>query len=287
MKNIHILPTVNYSPLAHSTNKYGDYFFLSRYYSPMKEMGDSYQHIYITSNEEIKEGDYGVIGEVIMNYSQMHKMWNMPQGKKIILTTDQDLIKDGVQAISDEFLEWFVKNPTCEEVEVRYEVLKPFQSIDKGYILRLPDTDVLEEPKQVCKNCNQLISKYGCACGKPLEEPKQENYCTPIGQIKRYVDCKGCDRKPNQETLEEAACKALGYDYNDWVSLFSKDKSTVIYSEVTNWCKGAKYMTERMYSEEDLREAFRQGGENMDYSDTYGWTSKLTEQEWFEQFKKK
>ena len=41
------------------------------------------------------------------------------------------------------------------------------------------------------------------------------------------------------------------------------------------------------YSEEDLREAFRQGKENMDYSDTYGWTSKLTEQEWFEQFKKK
>mgnify|MGYP000379992547 CR=1 FL=1 len=57
------------------------------------------QHIYITTDEEIKEGDYGVIGEVIMNYSQMHKMWNMSQGKKIILTTDQDLIKDGVQAI--------------------------------------------------------------------------------------------------------------------------------------------------------------------------------------------
>ena len=34
--------------------------------------------------------------------------------KKIILTTDQDLIKDGVQAIDDEFLEWFVKNPSCQ-----------------------------------------------------------------------------------------------------------------------------------------------------------------------------
>ena len=41
------------------------------------------------------------------------------------------------------------------------------------------------------------------------------------------------------------------------------------------------------YSEEDLREAFRQGEDNMDWSDTYGWDSKLTEQEWFEQFKKK
>jgi hypothetical protein len=41
------------------------------------------------------------------------------------------------------------------------------------------------------------------------------------------------------------------------------------------------------YSEEDLREAFRQGQDNMDYSEIYGWDSKLTEQEWFEKVKKK
>jgi hypothetical protein len=43
----------------------------------------------------------------------------------------------------------------------------------------------------------------------------------------------------------------------------------------------------QMYSEEDLREAFRQGMDNMCYSEMYGWSSKLTEQEWFEQYKKK
>ena len=83
-----------------------------------------------------------------------------------------------------------------------------------------------------------------------------------------------------KETLEEAACKALGYDYNDWVSLFSKDKSTVIYSEVTNWCKGAKYMAERMYSEEDLRNAYRWGT-------LVNQGTKEHFNEWFEQFKKK
>ncbi len=57
MKNVHILPTDNYSPLVYSTSKYGG-LFLSKYYSPMKNMGDSYQNIYITSDEEIKEGDY-------------------------------------------------------------------------------------------------------------------------------------------------------------------------------------------------------------------------------------
>ena len=50
--------------------------------------------------------------------------------------------------------------------------------------------------------------------------------------------------------------------------------------------KGFKDASERMYSEEDLRKAFNQGQEHVDYNDTYGWSSKLTEQEWFEQFKK-
>ena len=31
--------------------------------------------------------------------------------------------------------------------------------------------------------------------------PKQENCCTPEGQIKRYVDCIGCDRKPKPERM--------------------------------------------------------------------------------------
>jgi hypothetical protein len=39
--------------------------------------------------------------------------------KKIILTTDPQLIQDGVQAIDDTFLEWFVKNPTCENVQIK------------------------------------------------------------------------------------------------------------------------------------------------------------------------
>ena len=42
----------------------------------------------------------------------------------------------------------------------------------------------------------------------------------------------------------------------------------------------------KLYSEEDLREAFRQGEQNISYSETYGLDSELTEQQWFEQFKK-
>ena len=53
--------------------------------------------------------------------------------------------------------------------------------------------------------------------------------------------------------------------------------------------KFAKWQQEQdknMYNEEDLREAFRQGEQNINYSEIYGLDSKLTEQEWFEQFKK-
>ena len=136
------MPTDNYAPLVHSTNKYGGYF-KSEHYSPMKEMGDSYQHIYITSNEEIKEGDWVFNFEyiyIVQYDSKKHdsKFWY----KKIILTTDQDLIKDGVQAIDDEFLEWFVKNPSCEEVEIEKYGYMPEEPYD--YKIIIPK----EEPKQ-------------------------------------------------------------------------------------------------------------------------------------------
>ena len=39
---------------------------------------------------------------------------------------------------------------------------------------------------------------------KQKNEYKQENCCTPIGQIKRYVDCVGCDRKPKQMSKQTA-----------------------------------------------------------------------------------
>jgi hypothetical protein len=81
------------------------------------------QHIYITSDEEIKEGDwyYWIVTNMRIkairdNLGRLPKFGDGSQ--KIILTNDKDLIKDGVQAIDDEFLEWFVKNPSCEEVDV-------------------------------------------------------------------------------------------------------------------------------------------------------------------------
>jgi hypothetical protein len=89
------------------------------------------KNIYITSNEEIKERDWTLMfdsfGHLFLcdkpqQYLGIEKGHHLNKGlRKIILTTDQDLIKDGVQDIDDEFLEWFGKNQSCENVHVYKE----------------------------------------------------------------------------------------------------------------------------------------------------------------------
>jgi hypothetical protein len=111
------------------------------------------QNIYITSDEEIKEGDWfiSLYSNSIQRELKLDWTLNKDAYKKIILTTDQDLIKDGVQAIDDTFLEWFVKNPSCEEVEVAKtnKLIDNYADKDEDkwevkYHIYLPK----EEPKQ-------------------------------------------------------------------------------------------------------------------------------------------
>jgi translation initiation factor 2 beta subunit (eIF-2beta)/eIF-5 len=130
MKNVHLIPTDKPSRLLLSG-------FKTLFLTPPMEFksSDTYQNIYITSDEEIKEGDWlfssktnNIFKADSIEYLESYNMIedfdksfyiNSKYSKKIILTTDQDLIDDGVQAIDDEFLEWFVKNPSCESVEVK------------------------------------------------------------------------------------------------------------------------------------------------------------------------
>ncbi len=85
----------------------------------MKNIHKIDKNIYTTSDEEIKEGNYFIgANKVVYKFtSDDVKNGFKPKGEKITLTTDPELIKDGVQAIDDEFLEWFVKNPSCEYIK--------------------------------------------------------------------------------------------------------------------------------------------------------------------------
>ena len=127
MKNIHILPTDNPSKIF--KDSFGYYFSFESF----KRSNLYNQNIYITSDEEIKVGDYLVQINFEKTNTQVikceiefqAKITNSKDGSfsknKIILTTDLDLINDGVQSIPDEFLEWFVNNSNYENIEVRKE----------------------------------------------------------------------------------------------------------------------------------------------------------------------
>ena len=114
MKNIHTLPTDKPSRLIQAEND--ELMLLNELYENTHNIN---KHIYITSDKKIKNRDWYIADNKVYRASVDH----MPElytysCKKIILTTNDQLIKEGVQAIDDEFLNWFVKNPSCEEVEV-------------------------------------------------------------------------------------------------------------------------------------------------------------------------
>ena len=133
MKNIHLLPTDKPSRLRIGDN--GNFVFGMMQTSIQSKNDDfTNQNIYITSDEEIKANVYALINGVLCKTEikegkivsrQLSGGATMDICKteylEIILTTDLKLIKDGVQAIDDEFLEWFVKNPSCESVEIKME----------------------------------------------------------------------------------------------------------------------------------------------------------------------
>ena len=156
MKNIHILPTDKPSRLyLHSDNELQ---LRTNIIRTSEDYLGSNQHIYITSNEEIKYDEY-YLGEDNHIYCLVTTVnYN---GKKIILTTDPTLSPD-VHKIPDEFLEWFVKNPSCEEVEVELVALNEYGSeisvnsygFEKfGYKIIIPKETYMflpkEEPKQL------------------------------------------------------------------------------------------------------------------------------------------
>lgn len=129
MKNIFLLSTDKPSRLVQGKNLY---FYKDGIEKKFIDEDEKLLNIYITSDEEIKEDyvfAYGVVIKVMMFDVKTLYFINGTKAKredckKIILTTDQDLIADGVQAIDDYFLEWFVKNPSCEEINVKKGKMK-------------------------------------------------------------------------------------------------------------------------------------------------------------------
>jgi hypothetical protein len=171
--------------------------------------------------------------------------------KKIILTTDQHLIKDGVQAIDDEFLKWFIQNPSCESIET----LK-FADSRTTYIYKI----IIPQDE----------AKAHSFCETP-EEKCTMNYCDENGCMNRKREATEDSiliKTPKQETLEEVAER------------YSKRSSAEVFQEAhkRDFIAGAKWQQEQIPSiiEQYLETAF--------ISKEQGYKNP---KDWFEQFKKK
>jgi hypothetical protein len=221
MKNIHVLPTDKPSRLF--LNKVNKKIILEDISNPnLKKVlpSGSYQDIYITSDEEISISDYITDGYRVWKWKDDSSLLGR---KKIILTTDQDLIKNGVQAIDDEFLEWFVKNPSCEEVDVEESNLlntsRTYLGVDKYKIII---------PKEI---------------GFKMENGKRtETFYSK--------------EEPKQETLEEVAER---YAISKSSSDVFKEAHIRDFMAGAKW---QQEQDKNKYSEEDLKEAFQSGFTN-------------------------
>ena len=185
MKNIHVLPTDKPSRLFKFANQLHLDTIPKEYYKKY--------NIYITSDEEIKEGDWflwqGYGGEWFKEKCEYmlyegkktkHLNCHYKTQFKVILTTDLQLIADGIQAIDDEFLEWFVKNPNCESVAVKQE-LGVCLNCEWNYDSCPNTEECLKDnykiiiPKEEAKQELPIINgSYGCTIQTKKEEPKQE-----------------------------------------------------------------------------------------------------------------
>lgn len=258
----------------------------------MKNIHVTNENTYITIDEEIKEGDWVVeintsprtpyIGKTFypkndgtvteedlkkhllsVNYKDHYEtIAHKGNCSKIILTDNEDLIKDGVQAIDDEFLEWFVNNPNCEFVEVEESTLlntsRTFLGVEK-YKIIIPSEEALYD--------------YGWCKGNvmlPKEELKQETL-----------------EEARRKYVSDINCELYNEQIVDTIKAFSSDAFEQGYYL-------AQQQNNNLYSEEDIQQLRQLFKDRFDcYADSDEVVMAVTENTFikiileFEQFKKK
>lgn len=281
MKNLHIISSNKPSRLVKIYNDVNRETFTLKLDVEVNDSFKEYVNVYIISDEEIKEEDWCI--EFTPNNEKITELFkcneeqvlNISTGtdykyKKIILTTHPDLIKDGVQEIDDEFLEWFVKNPDCKWVEVKsiktlpalqltgnphliYKTIIPKEELPKDEIDKFFIDMVLNPKEEPCDNCNNDV----CCC-TVKEESKQE-------------------------TIKEAFLKT---HFGDKISINSDiGKSFELGAE----CQ--KEQNKKLYSEEEVKrlmfDFYYDMSHKMNVPKNLISENATNVDEWFKQFKKK
>lgn len=179
MKNLHVLTTENQSRLRYNIiTKIWELNEFHKYHTDIK----STHNIYITSDEEIKMQDWCITakGNLLQMIEGDTALGFALLGcKKIILTTDPDLIEKDVQPINEVFLNWFIKNPSCEEVAIdfslvsgsfKYKIIIPSSEIWKD----IPEFEGYEEALNQFPEYNQYLERI--AFEKGVEWQTERSY---------------------------------------------------------------------------------------------------------------
>ncbi|HSE99744.1 MAG TPA: hypothetical protein VLA48_02520 [Nitrososphaeraceae archaeon] len=213
------------------------------------------QNMYITSDEDIKDSDY--IIDIKDNYVYKANLegcvnWVTKNEQKIILTRDPLLIEHGVQKIDDEFLEWFIKNSDCEFVEV-----------EKLYRKERNDTGMIGSPMSFT-----VFDKY------KINIPK-------ANIIDTWLEKNG-DPAIEKQVAEQLELEEAGIEHCNLIDTYPQ-----LENPLFSFKTGAKWMAEKMYSEEEML------GMLKDYDrefklDTFAYTKSctFTVSQWFENNKK-
>ena len=280
MKNVHVLPTDKPSRLFISdTDKILE---LDEECIISEDWWIKNQNIYITNDEKIKVNDYVLDDEQdVFQVLEINHITGILRSdgftyvidvcKKIILTTDQELIKDGVQTIDDEFLEWFVKNPSCEEVEIKkwtdYKLENDKEIPFFSYKIIIPKEESKQETLEKEPNFYEKLVEYfkNTPREKVLEDWNKTAECDNIGPtMEEFLGNK-------QETIEEAAERIYP------INIVSSDGWDGNFLCRIGFYIGYELAQERSYSESEVLEIIYK----------FKQTCPYYIEKWFEQFKKK
>jgi hypothetical protein len=147
----------------------------------MKNLYKIEDELYVVSNNEgISENCWIITSGRLVQVSYLLSN-EVVNGFKVILTTNDLLIKDSVQAIDDEFLEWFVNNPNCEEVEIKTRYLHYYKTGEK--LISFTKT-----PEFSSRNmqCIKIEPRYEIII--PQEEPKQMSKPTALDLYEKEIN---------------------------------------------------------------------------------------------------
>jgi hypothetical protein len=288
-KNIWLLPTDKPSRL-YKHNELG-FKLLAPAEHEIGAYNGSNQNIYITNTEKPKGGEYAIhklfgVGKIVNideedcfvtlktkpTDGSVTTPWkrNIPDIKKIVFTDNTDLISNGIQEISEDFLQWFVKNPSCEYVEVKkvehltnmpYRTILPQeetkQDLEKEIFELEQELDIPSHLKfhnsKKEPNFYEKLKEYFNTTPreKVLEDWKKSANLDNVGPtIDEFIE------NSNEERLKKAAEDSKNYtkETNGYPKMQAFIDGAESDAARDYWYEKFNEQDKKMYSEEDMKQ---------------------------------